>query len=55
MLNIDTPQSKSCYRILILYYLVTRKPKAVGGSKKEEEIETTLPAEEKQNGAENIA
>jgi len=27
----------------------------VGGSKKEEEIETTLPAEEKQNGAENIA
>jgi len=34
---------------------ITRKPKAGGASKKEEEIETTLPAEEKQNGAENIA
>ena len=56
--NIDTPQTKSCYRTLILfhvYYLVTRKTKAGGASKKEEEIETTLPAEEKQNGAENIA
>ena len=56
MPNIETPQTKSCYKILSLFhinYLVTRKTKAVG--KKEEEIETTLPAEEKQNGAENIA